>query len=79
VRIEHALDRKPPQDLPGTADMIALWMGEHNGAQPADTKLSQLLRDTCFRRALVDEDGSLRDLQEHRVPLADIEERNPEA
>ncbi len=49
-----------------------------SAAQPAYAELAELAFDTRLGRALVDEDRSLRHLDEDRVALADIEERDPQ-
>ena len=78
MRIEDALDSDLLQDRLGAADVVALRVGEDERRQASNAERLQLLPDVALRRALVDEDGSLRNLHENGVTLADVEERDPQ-
>ena len=78
VRIEHAIDGNPAQHGLGTADVVALRMREDDRSQPPHAERAELLCDVRLGRALVDEHRALRHLQENRVALADVEERDAE-
>ena len=70
MRAEHRLR---------AADVVALRVREDERRQPADAEVSELLRDLRLGRPLVDEDRALRNLEQDRVALTDVEERDPEA
>ena len=54
-------------------------MGEDDEREVAHAHLPQLACDVRLGRALVHEDSPARDLQEHAVALADVEERDAKA
>ena len=65
-RAEHAI---------GAADVIGLRMGADEHVQAPDAEVPQLLRDRPVRRTAVDEHRVPVRLDERRVALADVEER----
>ena len=59
--------------------MVALRVREDDGGEPPHAEPAQLASDVRLRRPLVDEHRTLRHLEQDRVALADIEERDPQA
>src|SRR5918995_2490811 len=74
--MEHAADAHATDDLGCSTDVVALWMGEDERGERADSHADKLLRRVSLGRPLVDEDSGARRLQQDRVALADIEERH---
>ena len=79
ARVEHAVDREPAEHGLSAADVVALRVREHERGEPPDAEAAKLLGDVRLRRPLVDEDRALGHLEQDRVALPDVEERDPEA
>jgi hypothetical protein len=51
-------------------------MREDEQVDPANAEPEELARDVGLRRALIDQHSSLRNLEQGRVALADVENRD---
>ena len=60
------------------ADVVALGMRQDEGREPPHPEVAQLPLHSSLRRTLVDEQCSLRHLQQDGVALADVEEGDAE-
>ena len=63
----------------GAADVVPLRMGEDERRQPSTPSLSSCPATSRLGRPLVDENRALRNLQQDRVALADVEHGDPQA
>lgn len=54
-------------------------MGQHERRESLDPELAQAPVDPCFRRSLIDEQSTRRNLEEHGVALPDVEHSDAEA
>ena len=77
--VEHGAHIELLEHVGGAADVVALRMGEDERCKAFDAESFELAGDVRLRRALVDEDGALRDLQQDRVALADVEHGDPQS
>ncbi len=69
-----------PEQLLDSTRVVGLFVGDDSGAQPVDACRAQLRRELVPGRATVDENRRrMRRLEEDRVALADIENRDPQA
>jgi hypothetical protein len=59
--------------------VVDLRMGGHEQVEPAHTLVVQAREDRPVRRTRVDEDGMAAVLDQRRVALAHVEERDPQA
>ena len=60
------------------SDVVALRMGQHHCGETAHAEAAKLFFHVSLGRPLVDEHGSLRNLDERRVTLTDVEEGDPQ-
>ena len=78
TRVEHLADAEPAEHLGRTPDVIALRMGQDHRAERVDSHARELPRHVCLGRALVHEHACARCLEERRIPLAHVQERDTE-
>jgi hypothetical protein len=78
-RVEHLSDRELGKHLAPAPDVIPMRMRGHKSRQPTDSEPSEQPDHVRLRRPLVDEHSSLRDLEQDRVALADVEHRQAES
>ena len=74
--VEHQADRKPVEDTGRPAIVIGLRVRDHEQVDPTHSGRAQALGQGRARRSRVDEDGGAAVLDQGRVALADIEERD---
>jgi hypothetical protein len=79
ARVEHPPDVEAVEHAGGAADVVPLRVRQHEEREPADAEPAELGGDVRLRRPLVDEHGAFAHLQQDRVALADVEERDPQA
>ena len=76
IRVEHPPDPEPADHVRGASDVVALRMRQDERRQRADPHAQELLRRVALGRALVDEHPRARRLEQDRVALPDVEERD---
>ena len=76
VRVEHLPDVEAAQDVVRPSHVVALRMGEDESRERPNAHVDELRCGIAFRWALIDENAGTRCLEEHGVPLTDVEERH---
>ena len=76
IRLEDLPDVEPANDVRSAPDVVALGVGEDERGERADAHVFELPRGVALGWALVDENARTGRLEQNRVALTDVEERD---
>ena len=76
--VEHDAGAEAPHDRQGRALVVGLGVRQHQHVEPAHTRPLQAPQDRPTRGPGVDQDGRAGALEERRVALTHVEERDDE-